>query len=264
VEQFAAIRRDERVEGLSIRELAERHHVHRRTVRQALANALPPERKTPVRVSRRLEVFKPAIDAMLRADLDAPRKQRHTARRVLARLVDEYQAVEVSYSTVRDYIARRRPEIAIGGRAGGGGRVRPQTHPAGAEGEVDFAVSTRAGVTEQAALAAIGGGCRTLRPTMRSRFAEIAAAAEREQLSYLGFLAELVMAECDDRDTRRAAPAPRSGRVPRGQAGRRVRLRRQPHCHGCRDQPARNLRKGEERAAALPHRGLPAPAKRIC
>ncbi|RKS77586.1 DNA replication protein DnaC [Motilibacter peucedani] len=67
-------------------------------------------------------------------------------------------------------------------------------------------MSTRTGVTEQAALAAIDGGCRTLRlPTMRSRFAEIATAAEREQLSYLGFLAELVMAECDDRDTRRAA-----------------------------------------------------------
>jgi transposase len=139
VEQFAAIRRDERVEGLSIRELAERHHVHRRTVRQALASALPPERKTPVRVSRRLEVFKPVIDAMLRSDLDAPRKQRHTARRVLARLVDEHQAVEVSYSTVRDYIARRRPEIAIeAGRASADGFV-PQTHPAGAEGEVDFA-----------------------------------------------------------------------------------------------------------------------------
>lgn len=56
VELFAAIRRDERVEGLSIRQLAERHKVHRRTVRQALESAIPPERKTPVRVSRRLEV----------------------------------------------------------------------------------------------------------------------------------------------------------------------------------------------------------------
>ncbi|MDF3051809.1 MAG: Insertion sequence putative ATP-binding protein [Pseudonocardia sp.] len=65
---------------------------------------------------------------------------------------------------------------------------------------------TRRGVTEQAAIAAIDSGTRVLRlPTIRDRFAEIAAAAQREQLSYLGFLAELVMAECDERDTRRAA-----------------------------------------------------------
>ena len=39
VEQFAAIRRDHRVEGLSIRALSDRHGVHRRTVRQALEAA---------------------------------------------------------------------------------------------------------------------------------------------------------------------------------------------------------------------------------
>jgi DNA replication protein DnaC len=65
--------------------------------------------------------------------------------------------------------------------------------------------TARRGVTEQAATAAIDSACRMLRlPTIRARFPEIAAAAEREQLSYLGFLAELVMAECDDRDKRRA------------------------------------------------------------
>ena len=38
---------------------------------------------------------------------------------------------------------------------------------------------------EPAASAAIEAGCRTLRlPTMRTRFAEIADAAEREQLTY--------------------------------------------------------------------------------
>jgi DNA replication protein DnaC len=64
----------------------------------------------------------------------------------------------------------------------------------------------KGGVTEQAAVAAIEQGCRMLRmPTMRERFGEIAAAAQREQLTYLGFLAELVIAECDDRDKRRAA-----------------------------------------------------------
>jgi DNA replication protein DnaC len=68
------------------------------------------------------------------------------------------------------------------------------------------APATRRGVTEQAAVAAIDSGTRMLRlPTIRDRFEEIAAAAQREQLSYLGFLAELVMAECDDRDKRRAA-----------------------------------------------------------
>jgi len=66
--------------------------------------------------------------------------------------------------------------------------------------------SRRRGVTEQAAAAAIESGTRALRlPTIRDRFTEFAAAAEREQMSYLGFLAELVMAECDDRDKRRAS-----------------------------------------------------------
>ena len=66
-------------------------------------------------------------------------------------------------------------------------------------------MTRRRNVTEQAATAAIEQGCRMLRlPTIRDRFTEIAAAAEREQLSYLGFLSELVIAECDDRTRRRA------------------------------------------------------------
>ena len=138
VELFAAIRRDARVDGLSIRELADKHHVHRRTVRQALASAIPPPRRTPARMSPRLEPFKAAIDEMLRADLDAPKKQRHTARRVLARLVEEHGATELSYSTVRDHVAKRRPQIAAeAGKPLESGFV-PQTHPPAAEGEVDF------------------------------------------------------------------------------------------------------------------------------
>jgi len=64
----------------------------------------------------------------------------------------------------------------------------------------------RAGVTEQAADAAVDQACRMLRlPTMRARFSEVADSAQREQLTYRGFLAELLMAECDDRDRRRSA-----------------------------------------------------------
>jgi len=66
-------------------------------------------------------------------------------------------------------------------------------------------MTSRRQPSEPAVMAAIEAGCRTLRlPTIRDRFSEIAAAAEREQLTYLGFLAELVMAECDDRTNRRA------------------------------------------------------------
>ncbi len=138
VEQFAAIRRDHRLDGLSIRALADKHRVHRRTVRQALASAVPPARKVPARVAPRLEPFKAAIDGMLRSDLDAPKKQRHTARRVLARLVDEHDATGLSYSTVRDHVRKRRPQIAAeAGRALEAGFV-PQTYRPGAEAEVDF------------------------------------------------------------------------------------------------------------------------------
>jgi len=138
VELFAAIRRDARVEGCSIRELADKYHVHRRTVRQALASAIPPSRRTPARTSPRLEPFRGFIDDMLRSDLDAPKKQRHTARRILARLIDERGATDLSYSTVRDYVRKRRPEIAAeAGKPVEEGCV-PQAHPPAAEAEVDF------------------------------------------------------------------------------------------------------------------------------
>jgi DNA replication protein DnaC len=61
------------------------------------------------------------------------------------------------------------------------------------------------GLTEQAADAAVDAACRALRlPTMRDQYGDLAETAEREQLTYRGFLAELLMAECEDRDRRRS------------------------------------------------------------
>src|SRR5438034_6018290 len=134
VEQFEQIRRDREREGLSIRELARRHGVHRRAVRRALASPLPPPRKAPERrPAPKLGPYRPLIDGWLIADREAPRKQRHTAKRVWQRLVDEH-GVEVAETTVRDYVRRRRREL--------GGPVDevfvPQVHEPGVEAEVDW------------------------------------------------------------------------------------------------------------------------------
>ena len=49
MELYERIRMDNREPGMGIRALAARHHVHRRIVREALASAVPPERKVPER-----------------------------------------------------------------------------------------------------------------------------------------------------------------------------------------------------------------------
>ena len=122
-----------------MRGLADRHRVHRRTVRQALANRGPAAAEDAGAGGAAAGSVEAADRRDAAQDLDAPRKQRHTARRVLARLVDEHGVRDMSYSTVRDYVARRRPEIAAeAGRSLEEGFV-PQTHPPAAEAEVDFA-----------------------------------------------------------------------------------------------------------------------------
>ncbi len=61
----------------------------------------------------------------------------------------------------------------------------------------------RRGLTEEAAEAAVDAACRRLRlPTIRAVMEEATQTAKREQLSYLGYLAELLLAEVDDRDRR--------------------------------------------------------------
>jgi transposase len=138
VELFAAIRRDSRLEGLSVRALARKYGVHRRMVREALSSAWPaPRKKLPPRKSR-LDPFKDAVDRMLVGDLDAPRKQRHTVRRIFDRLVAEHEMEGVSYGTVADYVRWRRPQVRVEAGRGPLEVFVPQTHRAGAEAEVDF------------------------------------------------------------------------------------------------------------------------------
>ncbi|TDE22950.1 IS21 family transposase [Actinomadura sp. 6K520] len=137
-ELFDLIRRDSWREGLSVRALARKYGVHRRLVREALTRPEPAPRKTPVRRSPKLDPFKKIIDEWLRADLDAPKKQRHTTKRIYARLAAEHGMADVGYTTVRDYVSRRRPEIRIEEGRGPAKVFIPQHHPPGLEAEVDF------------------------------------------------------------------------------------------------------------------------------
>lgn len=54
------------------------------------------------------------VDSVLEADLGAPRKQRHTAKRIYDRLVEE-RGYEGSYPTVRRHVAEWRREHSRGG-----------------------------------------------------------------------------------------------------------------------------------------------------
>lgn len=133
MEQFEGIRRDRRDEQLSIRELARRHGVHRRTVRAALVDATPPARKVPERSAPVLGPHEQVVRRWLTEDLDAPRKQRHTARRVWQRLVEE-QGADVAESTVRAWVAQLKVEVGLARKE----VMVPQAHGPAEEAEVDF------------------------------------------------------------------------------------------------------------------------------
>jgi transposase len=133
MELFEQIRLERDREGLSIRALAERHGVHRRAVRAALVSAQPPGRKRAVgRPAPKLGGYREVIEEWLDGDQAAPRKQRHTARRIWERLGDEHGA-DVAERTVREYVHMRRRARGENARA-----FVPQVHHAGVEAEVDW------------------------------------------------------------------------------------------------------------------------------
>lgn len=137
MEQFERIRREQREEGVSIRELARRHGVHRRAVRQALASAVPlPRRPVDARPQPAIGPHAATIRQWLTEDQAAPRKQRHTARRIWERLVDE-QGAQVAESSVRRYVRECRRELHLD-------RIDVAIvahHEPGEEAQVDFGLS---------------------------------------------------------------------------------------------------------------------------
>lgn len=132
VEQYEHIRRCYYLEHLSINKIIKRLKVHKRTVHQALANAIPSERKVTKRTGTITLEMEAAIKNWLRLDADAPKKQRHTSHRIYQRLVREYK-YSGKEPTLRKHVGRYRRELNLKSEI-----FVPQVHMPGEEAEVDW------------------------------------------------------------------------------------------------------------------------------
>jgi len=108
VELIEEIRREYEFEIGSIVGVAKKLGVHRRMVRETIVSAVPRPRKPNRRRAWKMDPVREKIDAILGADRQAPRKQRHTAHRIWQRLLDEVPGCDLRERTVRQYVQRRK------------------------------------------------------------------------------------------------------------------------------------------------------------
>jgi transposase len=134
VELFEEIRREYEFGIGTIAGVARKLKVHRRMVREAIGSALPSPRKKAARPRWKLGAAAAFVDGILELDRKAPRKQRHTARRIWQRMQTEMQECGVCERTVRQYVRQRK--IALGLTAHE--VFVPQSYNWGVEAQVDW------------------------------------------------------------------------------------------------------------------------------
>src|SRR5581483_9115451 len=112
---WTAVRQQVLVEGVSKREAARRVRRNWRTVKKMAEHAAPPGyRRRKPRDRPVLGPFLARVEQILAEDERAPRKQRHTAIRLLERLREEGFAG--GYSTVKEAVAefrRKQKEVFV-------------------------------------------------------------------------------------------------------------------------------------------------------
>jgi transposase len=155
VELYARVRHAVLIEGISERAAADRFGINARTVSKMLKFSVPPgyvRTKPPFRP--KLDEFTGVIDAILAADKDRPKKQRHTSKRIFERLRDEH-GFTGKITIVKDYVAgwrQRTQEMFV-----------PLVHPPG-HAQADFGEAI--GVASSARSTSSRWTCRT--PTRSS------------------------------------------------------------------------------------------------
>ena len=113
VDLFEQLRREHEFGIGTIAGVAAKFGVHRRVVRQAIAGALPPAQHYPERAKPKLGAVEAFIDKVLDEDRRAPRKQRHTARRIHRRILREFPDAAVAESTVRNHVRERKRQMGL-------------------------------------------------------------------------------------------------------------------------------------------------------
>jgi transposase len=134
VELYEQIRREYEFGVGSVIGVARKLGVHRRMVREAVRNAVPAQRKKTERPAVKMAPAVSLIESILESDRKAPRKQRHTARRIYDRIRAEIPGCTPAERTVRQYVERRKQVFGLAEHE----TFVPQSYGWGVEAQVDW------------------------------------------------------------------------------------------------------------------------------
>jgi transposase len=113
MDQYEMIRTAHRKYGKGIRQLAREFGHHRKTIRKILAGEEPGYRRGKEPGSPVMDKVAGLLRKWLEDDLEAPKKQRHTARRMYTRLVEE-NGFSGAESTVRRWVRECKTDLGYG------------------------------------------------------------------------------------------------------------------------------------------------------
>jgi len=134
VELFEQIRLEYEFGVGTIQGVSRKLRVHRRVVREAIQSAIPARRKKTERPHVKMAPAAAFIDSVLEADRKAPRKQRHTAKRIWERIRAEVPGCTAAERTVRLYVEQRKEALGLARRE----TFVPQSYDWGVEAQVDW------------------------------------------------------------------------------------------------------------------------------